>query len=197
MIRAFVIWLIVMSAPVFAQPLPALFDVSGVAADDVLNVRLDPDASAEKIGALAPDAKDIEVVELSIDGKWGLISSEERSGWVSMRFLQAAPINEDYIFTKALACSGTEPFWSLGIVQGQQAVYATPDTAGETYPAGLVNSAEGRTDRFLLGMGDRLTAVIRREQCSDGMSDRVFGLDIDLVIDGSRLHSGCCSLKGD
>lgn len=197
MIRIFLLLLITMSAPVFAQSLPSLFDVTGVAADDVLNIRQEPDASAAKVGALLPDAKDVEVVDLSTDGKWGLVSTGERSGWVSMRFLEPNPVNEDYIFTRALVCSGTEPFWSLGIIQGQQAVYATPDSGAETYPAGLVNTAEGRTDRFLLGMGERLTAVIRREQCSDGMSDRVFGLDIDLVIDGSQLYSGCCSLKGD
>ena len=45
-----------------AKGLPALHDVTGVAADDVLNVRARPDASAPVLGALTPDATGVEVV---------------------------------------------------------------------------------------------------------------------------------------
>ncbi|MGB3280174.1 MAG: peptide-binding protein, partial [Pseudorhodobacter sp.] len=45
-----------------AETLPALFDVTGVAADDVLNLRAAPDGVAEILGALGPSAKDVEVV---------------------------------------------------------------------------------------------------------------------------------------
>ncbi|MFD2813860.1 SH3 domain-containing protein [Paracoccus aerius] len=48
--------------------LPTLFDVTGVASDDVLNIRAEPNAKAAIIGTLAPDAFRIEVVE-------------ERQGW--------------------------------------------------------------------------------------------------------------------
>ena len=41
-----------------------MFDVTGVAANDVLNIRAAPDASAEIIGTLSPNARDIEVVLL-------------------------------------------------------------------------------------------------------------------------------------
>jgi uncharacterized membrane protein len=40
--------------------------------------------------------------------------------------------------------------------------------------------------------------VIRREICSDGMSDRVYGMSVDLGIDGGTggpaLLAGCCTL---
>ena len=45
----------------------------------------------------------------------------------------------------------------------------------------------------------RLTAQIRREACSDGMSDRDFGLALDMVVapEGAApyVHRGCCTLQ--
>ena len=44
----------------------------------------------------------------------------------------------------------------------------------------------------------RMTAVIQPAQCSDGMSDRVYGLSAVLVFDGagqrSQMLSGCCRI---
>ena len=63
MIRALAVALFVAS-PVWANEdrWPALLDATGVAGDDVLNVRAAANASALVIGTLAPDARDIEVI---------------------------------------------------------------------------------------------------------------------------------------
>ncbi|MEO1155590.1 MAG: SH3 domain-containing protein, partial [Pseudomonadota bacterium] len=45
-----------------AQGYPALFDVTGVASDDVLNIRSAPSATAEIIGTLAHNETGVEVV---------------------------------------------------------------------------------------------------------------------------------------
>lgn len=60
---ALILWLA--AGPAAAQDLPAVYDVAGVAADDVLNVRAEPSAEAPVLRTLAPDAGGIEVVALS------------------------------------------------------------------------------------------------------------------------------------
>ena len=42
-----------------------------------------------------------------------------------------------------------------------------------------------------------VTAMIGRNQCSDGMSDRAYGLGIDLLVTDKtalKVYSGCCSV---
>jgi uncharacterized protein YgiM (DUF1202 family) len=58
---------------------PALHDVSGVAADDVLNIREAPDASAAIIGKLKPDAENVEVIRPDDHHSWGLVNTGEGS----------------------------------------------------------------------------------------------------------------------
>lgn len=179
--------------------LPALFNVTGVAQNDVLNVRAGPGASHNKVGALAHDAKNVEIVSLSENGSWGLTNISEGSGWVSMRYLAAVPA-DGYALTRAISCFGTEPFWNLNVIQGQSAVFDSFDGSQDLW-AGLVQSTTGRSDRFWLrgsGEGSDFTAVIRKTSCNDGMSDRAFGLDIDLQVEGGGdvvYLSGCCSLQ--
>ena len=72
--------------------LPARFSVTGVAADDVLNVRAAPDPAAPILAELPPDATGVEVIALSDDGAWALLPRPEGQGWASTRFL--APNDE-------------------------------------------------------------------------------------------------------
>ena len=90
MTRAWVVALALVCAPlvVAAQSaLPALYDVTGVAADDALNIRAEPAANAEIIGTLPSDARSVEVVAVDASGKWALVNSAERSGYLALRFL--------------------------------------------------------------------------------------------------------------
>ena len=184
----------------FAEPFPRLYDVTGVDADDVLNVRIDPSASSAIVGQLTPQQKNIEVVASEDAGKWGLVNVGERSGWVAMRFLHAIDADEDYALTPELFCAGTEPFWSLDVVQGQSAKFSSLSGELHNFPAGKILAGAGRPNRFLLSLGERSVAVIAREMCDDGMSDREFALRIDLVtnVDGQQmLLSGCCSIAAN
>lgn len=178
-----------------AQDFPALFDVSGVAADDVLNVRIGPSASTDLLGALSHDATRIEVIRA--EGNWGLINIGETTGWASLRYLAPSAAQPSLAYPQS--CFGTEPFWSLR--NGDEMVFERMGEAvlrADPIDGGPASGSLGRF--FALGTSEdtRLTAVISSEACSDGMSDREFGLSVDLLVEngGSRsLYSGCCSLR--
>lgn len=184
-----------------AQDLPALYDVSGVAANDVLNVREDPRATASRIGELAPDRTGVEVVELSSSGDWGRVNLGEFSGWVNMSYLAAQPVPEGTYFDRPLRCFGTEPFWTVIFTPGQPAAMTTPEGAMAPMDFGTVLSpANGGASTAALGQdadGGSHVALVRRAECSDGMSDGVYGLGFDLVsvtAEGGKVLTGCCTL---
>jgi uncharacterized membrane protein len=99
-----------------------------------------------------------------------------------------------------LACSGTEPFWSLR-PGGGQAVLASPDAGEQAFElsAALDAGIEGDPRRALVAVRPDagLTAAITPASCSDGMSDRAYGLEILLILEdagAARLLTGCCSI---
>jgi uncharacterized membrane protein len=173
---------------------PALYDVTGVAAGDVLNIRAEGRADAAAVGSLAPDARGVEVVRES--GGWGLVSSGEGSGWVSMRYLVPQDGPPWYALQSPVRCIGTEPFWSLGLAgETGAAVYSTPEGGDSfiTVSARWPGSAATQSAAVALPEG---FAVITGGECSDGMSDRAFGLRAELFLTGDapQRQSGCCTI---
>lgn len=200
------IWMVVLAfasvigTGVAAQPLPALYDVQGVAADDVLNIRTGPSARAQIIGGLAPDARGIEVVARNAAGTWGQINTGEQSGWVSLRYMALRGVHIDhYNLPVGLRCFGTEPFWSLENTGGAWD-YRTPDMSREGLEIWIAQDSGISEDlrRMVLfnGLGGPATGFIYPAQCNDGMSDRAYGLAIGVMMSPSApLLSGCCSLS--
>jgi uncharacterized membrane protein len=183
---------------------PALYDVTGVAASDVLNIREAPEASAAIIGSLAPDAKGVELVRPNDRETWALVNTREGSGWVSLRFLARQPGQWVGSVPERALCTGTEPFWSLEIAGGAL-TYATPEDEGAPARIDSVEESRNIRGRHLLaatiarsgGPAVDLLALLSNEACSDGMSDRAYGYRLDLVLrgqDGTTLQSGCCAL---
>ncbi|QBF34084.1 SH3 domain-containing protein [Thalassococcus sp. S3] len=208
--RGLLILLLCLAAPAWAtqDQWPALFDVSGVADDDVLNIRSAPDASSDIIGSLGPSDRDIEVISPNDAETWGLVNTGEGTGWVSLRFLTRQPGQWLGALPQPLFCSGTEPFWSFSYDKEKAAQFSTPDLPEQS---GLITGhwpAQNRRDRHALvgqvsSVGQigpaEIAAMLRLGQCSDGMSDRSYGIHIDLLIgdlSDARLLSGCCSLSG-
>jgi uncharacterized membrane protein len=194
--------LLLLATPAAAQDaLPILADVTGVAADDVLNVRGAPDASAEIVGTLAPDMRGVEVVGLDPSGGWGQVNTGESSGWAAMRFLASREgIWRAGALPEGLTCFGTEPFWSLR-PGGGRLVLATPEGPERdmALSAALDIGIDGDPQRALVAedADGRLTVGITPAACSDGMSDRGFGLAALVVREGggaAELLTGCCSL---
>jgi len=210
MIRLLVFVLAFLSTPALAQEIyPALHDVAGVAADDVLNIRTEPSASAQIIGTFSPWETDIEVVALSPNGRWGRVNAGEQAGWASMRFLARQPGQTADDWSNALApvtlrCSGTEPFWSLVLYPGGTFEYTDPFRRDGTPMAGSytrLQSTSSTNKRGMFGMASGfpiwLSGAITTEICSDGMSDQDYGFAIDLALGdptGGQLASGCCRL---
>lgn len=177
-----------------AESLPALYDVTGVAAEDVLNIRAEGMADAALVGTLAPDAKGVEVVEEHRG--WGLVNTGEGSGWVNMIYLRPQPGPEWFSLQSPMRCLGTEPFWSLGLApETGAAIFSTPEAGDRfvTLTGRWPGDARGGSAAVSLPDG---FAVMSGGYCSDGMSDRAFGIRVDLFLtgeSGGRL-SGCCTL---
>lgn len=207
-IGALVLLVSIIIAPAFAmEPFPSYYRVDGVAADDRLNVRAEPNASAAIVDALEPDAQPVEVLEtVDVAGRpWGRLALGEGDGWVAMRFL--APVEVELIsgtqVPAGLQCSGTEPFW--GVKLGATALeYSAIDQPKLSLPITGATSAAGRSHRFALVGEDkttRMTAILSRgERCSDGMSDANYGWRIDLLTENRETQQagqleGCCRLR--
>lgn len=205
--RIFILW-IFLALPASAQfQLPALYDVTGVPSDDVLNVREAGATDAPIVGTFAHDASGIEVIK--VEGNWGLVNVQsEYPGWASMTYLRpqgpASPVLE------ALDCTGAEPYWSLTQTGDDQVVFnefnsgdkETLDIITRRTPLGRVIYSS-----ILIAEGGtmRLTGFVQLQQCGDMMSDRAYGMGISLLVekagdtgtqDGDTVYmlDGCCSL---
>lgn len=185
--------------PSTAQDFPAPYRVVSVAEGDVLNVRAEPHAEAEPLGGLAPGAS-VEVVTLSENGRWGLVNLDERAGWASMRYLEAGGEPGWRSGEVPLSCLGTEPFWRLDLhLPTHHAEFFWPEEPGGFEL--VADTANLSRTEFpptlaapLSGMREGV-AVLRGAQCSDGMSDRAFGIQTQIYWRGEESGlSGCCHL---
>jgi uncharacterized membrane protein len=179
------------------QELPALHDVVGVAADDTLNVRETPSEDGAVIGTLAFDQTGVEVLAMA-EG-WALVTTGNLTGHVAARFLSRQEEPSWSALQQPLACYGTEPFWSLDLDPVAGTVeYRTPEPSEAT--SGKISQTwpgERWAPSAALAVPQGL-AVLSPQDCSDGMSDRAFGIGIDVFLTtppGARL-AGCCSLIG-
>jgi uncharacterized membrane protein len=190
---AMVLWLIPMALR--AEVYPALHDVTGVDADDVLNIRAAASAGAPVIGALAPDATGVEVVAVQ-DG-WALVNSGDGSGYAALRFLARTDAPDWPTLTVPMTCLGTEPFWSLEIDPARSETrFQTPeDEVPQVAPITAAWPGLPWSQSAAVALPDGI-AVLSPAECSDGMSDQSFGIAADLFLNGpdrTRL-SGCCRL---
>jgi uncharacterized membrane protein len=187
-----------------APGLPARLVVTGVAAGDALNLRAAPSTTAPVVGTLAPGVR-AEVVARSPDGRWGLVARNEGGAWAALRFLAPEGAAGGPL-PRPLLCRGTEPFWSLEL-RADGATLATPEAARELR---LLAEAEDATG-VVAALGDEaggggeggeggggpLALSVLRAACSDGMSDRPYGLAVLLWDRGDGLLDGCCALAPD
>ena len=179
--------------------LPDVFVVSGIAANDTLNVRQEPSGSSADIGDLALNEL-IEVIALSDDGKWGQIIWQEGNGWIAMRFLLPSPLPHlrDSEMPMRLSCAGTEPFWTAFIWPNQTFEFidrSDPSIEAQIRPIGQSTKAIGYQPYSFAFTAGEFTGLLDRAECSDGMSDRTYGWQLRLVnpsAHGLQLRYGCC-----
>ena len=210
--------LVLVAGPVLAQDwgYPRLGNVVDVASNDVLNVRAQPTASAPIIGALAHNARGVEIIERVADGAWGRVNINGQSGFVSMRYVDDRDWYDSWAgLGQPLYCHGTEPFWSAVVADfntGLALQFDSMNYGTFKMDFGAVGGAWGYPDwgqpwmnvyTFENAMTQSEGAVVMRaELCSDGMSDQVYGIRAHFEI--SRMQSngqmyltydGCCSLQ--
>ncbi|MCL3883640.1 peptide-binding protein [Marivita sp. GX14005] len=202
MIRAACLFL---ALPALAGAEPGYFRVTGVAQDDVLNLRAAPSAQAEDLGDLDPDTRHVEVIGFDDSGDWARIARGERDLWAAARFL--VPDQPDTLETSSLpdglSCSGTEPFWSLTL-SSSAARFDAPGSPPLALDISDVTIAEGRIGSparvTLTGTDARAEAHVFGALCSDGMSDRSYGWTALVGLQHGaerRLLSGCCTFLPD
>lgn len=189
------------SAHADRQLFPAFYEVTGVASDDVLNVRTGTGVSHPIIEYLAYNDRHVEIVRLSDDGKWGLIGYPSGSGWASMRYLKRQPTQSAANLPRPLNCGGTEPFWNLTFTR-----HDNKFTQLDQIPQRFATLWQGTPDGMgpvaygvrMAGGTNEISAVISRGQCSDGMSDKAYGFTVNALLSGgagNRMLTGCCTLK--
>ncbi|MEM9348617.1 MAG: hypothetical protein AAGA47_00015 [Pseudomonadota bacterium] len=190
-----------------AEPFPALYDVRGVADDDVLFIREAPSSAGAIIDRFRPEETGIEVVRAQ--GNWARVRVGESMGWASLRFLvrqQGQGLSE---VPPELFCGGTEPFWTLDIERDKGGAYP-----GEFLYPGVFEGPQrvhlealrpAPNDLRQLGgfgvrgpSGDPFTLGIKRQLCSDGMSDIEYGFTALVIArfgEAMQALGGCCSLR--
>jgi uncharacterized membrane protein len=181
-----------------AAPAPerlAEVSVSGVRANDVLNLRSAPDARARIVGSLPANAQNIAVVGQSTAGvDWLMIDKGGVRGWVNARFLSYGE-RQQFRLPVRLSCAGTEPFWGIEVGYGRADAQLAYEDRGARIALGNAMPAAARPRIWLLpgtGARDRTSfLLVEARTCSDGMSDRSYPYTVAARV-GDTLLSGCC-----
>lgn len=183
------------------ESFPAFYNVVGVSQKDVLNIRAAPDTNARILATLSHDATAIEVITSNAGSNWGQINIGEQAGWVSLDFLTRQPGQADDELPRPLSCFGTEPFWDLEISQTGPAKIAQIDSEPVMVDTlDPVTSANQRDRYAVFGEGNEqvFTFIFHRDTCSDQMTDRSFGMSVDIFMtekSGVSYVTGCCTLS--
>lgn len=164
------------------------YEITGVSANDVLNIRQAPRASAPKVGEYGPRDKGIRIYKRS--GNWALTGRSDPSepdGWVNTRYLKVttAPARVEL----PISCLGTEPFWNLAIQSTRRAIYTDPETAERRYRVSEFRRS-GRDATMHLGNGGRVS--IAADKCSDGMSENQYPYSVRVLLPSGVKLRGCC-----
>ncbi len=176
------------------------YDVTNVASDDHLNIRAEPSATAEKIGSLRFDAKDISVIgaERQVGrATWREILVDGQAGWVNAAYLTPTRAKES-LFREPLACSGTEPFWALqlnetrgefdSLAEGKSIIEFQTSRSAHGMP--VIWSFRGTTEP---DQSPVFALLEETNQCSDGMSDLAYKYAIRIDITDGPFYAGCCN----
>ena len=185
------------------------FRVVGVRANDVLHMREEPfegqaQAASKIVGSIPHDeTRVLATGQTTVVSKqrWYEVYYRGTKGWVNGKFLSAIQSSTP-MKDLSLSCFGTEPFWSLDMLN-KKATFT--DLSATSHPYSIVQKEHGANRGNLLSVrligNDRnsMQAIITaREWCNDGMSDRENPFEIFLIaapgLDG-RVVQGCCNIR--
>lgn len=108
----------------------------------------------------------------------------------------ATEAQKNMLTTASWHCSGTEPFWSVEIENGM-ATIETPEK--KEAPIVLTSMTQTSTKHEFSGQvatysGENLKIRIKKEQCSDGMSETVYLYAAEVDFDIYEFK-GCANKK--
>lgn len=179
------------------------YAVTGVAEDDVLNLRAAPAASAAKISSIPSGATLVLATgrTRNIEGRtWREIGYLGVQGWVNTRYLKPYEPLPAHVPGEPLQCLGTEPHWSMRSQADQSLLLRAPilgkSIALITEPA---QASVNHTNRWFLdavsGDGEQAAAIVihESESCSDDMSNARYRYAVSVKLHGGVYLSGCCN----
>lgn len=185
------------------SPLPGVFTVTGVAANDRLWVRDAPRVTGKRLGGLVPGA----VINVTgrASGNWVQITLNGQIGYVSATYLTRGPESGGESgggtsaagFPLGITCNGTEPFWTFTIAQNRAVQFNSLNdgAAPGTYMSLSTATNGGYPYNF---DASPYSGTIRSQACSDGMSDTNYPLAITLIKPsgngGTQTLYGCCTM---
>ena len=185
-------------APATLWPVPVAaetyYAVTGVATDDVLNLRARPAQKASIVGALAPTTTEITVERRS--GHWAYVRYGDKAGWVDVRYLKPSQSLPCDRMPVPLDCFGTEPFWTIKLGAGSLRFDGMEKKAfsGAIAP---VQTSRNESQVWLVrpkaGPVARVIVRVARD-CSDGMSEKIYPYAVAAEMRDGELLSGCCQL---
>jgi uncharacterized membrane protein len=92
---------------------------------------------------------------------------------------------------RAFRCLGQEPFWNVTIsTVSEEIIYTTPTTQ-QTWKRNAIVLVEGTVNcKATTGDGQSVNITLRKELCSDTMSEKQYGYSATLELGGKTLR-GC------
>jgi uncharacterized membrane protein len=190
LVVSFLAALFVLALP--ARAVESLYEVSGVSAGDVLNIRSRPSASAPKVGSYGPRESGIRIYRRQ--GTWALVGRadpDRPDGWVNANYLKLTVAARRVPLP--LKCIGTEPFWSFTINSKSRATYSDPSVKKRRY--GVLTFVRLGPDARFLVTGSGGLSRVKASQCSDGMSDNIFPYSARIKLPNGRTLDGCCRVQ--
>lgn len=173
-----------------------LYEVTRVADNDSLNVRVQPGIKHEVAFTLDAKAGNVKITGTSkVNGAtWARVDWYGKSGWVNQYYLQKVTARE----RNTLFCNGTEPFWNIQAtgtsakvdVLGQDVINVPVSYWGKPHNSGphtKVVSASDNTHSMVL--------IAEQSICNDGMSDKLYDYSVITLIDNRQSYSGCCVMR--
>jgi uncharacterized membrane protein len=178
-----------------AEELP-LLSVIGVAPNDMLNLREQPDARAPIVGRLPPNTRNVVIIGQPVSNlDWIMVQSGNLRGWANARFLAYGDPQQQGRLPARLHCAGTEPFWGIEVGYGRAQVNFAAEQRLEELRLASPVPAAARPSIWLTPSGDPADPasflLIEARTCSDGMSDRAHPFTLVARTKGPVL-SGCC-----
>ena len=185
-------------------PLPAVFTVTGVAANDRLWVRDAPRATGNRLGGLVPGA----VINVTgrASGNWVQVTLNGQIGYVNATYLtrdietggESGGGSSAIGFPLDITCRGTEPFWTFTIAQNRAVQYNSLINGPEPVTYMTLSTASAGGGYPYDFNASPYAGTIRSQSCSDGMSDINYSMGIVLMIPlgngGTETLYGCCNV---